>query len=228
MEGRRGEDAASCQASRQASKQARRRPRKSRGTILLVDDDPLLHQAFERLIDGSWTLVSARSVGEGRAHLRSGLRFVAVIVDAQLPDGSGVDVLRLAREVHPCVSILAQTAHGQDGDFANAAYEVGAEYARKHPSARQVLLRRLIVRQHLSDERVVRAVDGWAVSHRLSPRETEVLALAMLDRSYKETADAMSVGLDCVRGFERAIKRKSKMALSAIVCGLRRELRAAA
>lgn len=214
----------------QASKQASRKGTQgARGAILLVDDDEGMADAIRPLAKvGGWTLVCARSVAAADVRLRSPARFVGLVIDGRLPDGRGVLVLRQARQRHPCVNILALTACGEDGEFANVAHEIGAEYAQKPSSAVEVFFRRLIVRQHHSDESVVRVIDGFAAAQRLSFRETEVVALGMLDYSYKEMGEAMGVTVNTVRDFERAIRAKSGEPLSGILFLLRRQLRTAA
>ncbi len=74
--------------------------------ILLVEDDPLLAQLIQRRLaaDGV-TVVHASTAAEGRL-LTEADAFTAVLLDLQLPDGTGLEVLRLVRAQDHAVPVL--------------------------------------------------------------------------------------------------------------------------
>jgi DNA-binding response OmpR family regulator len=66
-------------------------------TILLVEDECDLAATCQRLLNRhGWSVAIAGSVGEAMIALARIPRPVLAIVDRQLPDGDGVDVLRKA------------------------------------------------------------------------------------------------------------------------------------
>jgi DNA-binding response OmpR family regulator len=67
------------------------------GTILLVDDERDLTTACERLLRrAGWGVVLAATREEALLALASQPRPALAIVDRQLPDGDGLDILRVA------------------------------------------------------------------------------------------------------------------------------------
>jgi CheY-like chemotaxis protein len=73
----------------------------TRGTVLVVDDDPAVRRLLVASIERP--VVTAARVAEALQHLRD-QPFEIVISDLRLgdPDGDGIAVLRAARELQPC------------------------------------------------------------------------------------------------------------------------------
>lgn len=95
--------------------------------VLLVDDHELIRQglarAFEREEDME-VIGHASSVAEGIAMWRA-LRPDVVITDLQLPDGSGLDIVRTLRADSGQVGIVVLTMHAGDAHVFSAM-EAGA------------------------------------------------------------------------------------------------------
>ena len=69
-------------------------------TILVVDDEPDLATTCERLLRRrGWNVVTAGSRATALAALTRAPRPVLAIVDRQLPDGDGLDILRAAQAI---------------------------------------------------------------------------------------------------------------------------------
>ncbi|TIC84127.1 response regulator transcription factor [Nocardioides sp. GY 10127] len=95
--------------------------------VLLVDDHELIRsgltRAFERA--GGWEVVGeASSVAEG-LHAAAALRPDVVVTDLQLPDGTGIDVVRALRAGSEEVGLVVLTMHVADAQVL-AAMEAGA------------------------------------------------------------------------------------------------------
>jgi signal transduction histidine kinase len=72
-----------------------------RGRIAVVDDEPAIRRATERLLAGEHEVVpfeDARSIAE---RIRGGERFDAILCDLLMPDMTGMDLHRVLREVAP-------------------------------------------------------------------------------------------------------------------------------
>ena len=96
-------------------------------TVLLVDDHELIRQglahAFER--DEQMTVVGqAGTVTEAVARWHA-LRPDVVVTDLQLPDGTGLDLLRTIRAESTDVALVMLTLHSGDAQIF-AAMEAGA------------------------------------------------------------------------------------------------------
>lgn len=68
------------------------RPRRAR--VLLVDDEPNVLHALERVIRRHHEVVSTRSGNEAIGLLKAGLRVDAIVTDLRMADGSGADLAR--------------------------------------------------------------------------------------------------------------------------------------
>jgi two-component system nitrogen regulation response regulator GlnG len=80
-------------------------------TLLVIDDEPSVQYAFRRVFgDEGVTVLPARTVAEGRA--RAADRPDVIVLDIQLPDGSGLDLFRELHEADPKRPVIFITAHG--------------------------------------------------------------------------------------------------------------------
>ncbi len=94
-------------------------------TILLVDDEQGFRYSFRRVFaEEDRTILTAATVAEGIQLFRARLPDV-VVLDLQLPDGSGMDVFEVVRSVSPTRPVLFITAHGTT-DTAIEAMKRGA------------------------------------------------------------------------------------------------------
>jgi two-component system, LytTR family, response regulator len=106
--------------------------------ILVVDDKPLARRKLAALIhDVAWT----RQVGEasdGAAAVEAALRLRPdiVLLDIQMPELSGIQVLERLRELDPAPAVVFTTAHDQ---HAVTAFELEAvDYCLKPFGARRL------------------------------------------------------------------------------------------
>lgn len=80
-------------------------------TALLVDDEDVIHELMSALLgDLEFEMSSARTLGEGR-ELLSSRRFDLVILDKNLPDGSGLEVARELEDADSAVIMISGYAN---------------------------------------------------------------------------------------------------------------------
>ncbi len=80
--------------------------------ILVVDDEPHMRRILAaNLQQDGHAVFEAGGVEEARKKITSG-EYDAVITDQKMPDGTGLDVLRLAQQDDPTVSVVFLTAVG--------------------------------------------------------------------------------------------------------------------
>lgn len=154
-------------------------------TVLLVDDHELIRQglarAFER--DQDMTVVGqAGTVSEGLRAWQD-LAPDVVVTDLQMPDGTGLDVVRAIREHSDSTGVVVLTMHAGD-DQIFAAMEAGASaFVGKDTRATEVVSAakhaavapRTFLCAGLSQAVMRRATTP--APPRLSGREAEVLGL---------------------------------------------------
>src|SRR5664280_1598773 len=80
--------------------------------ILVVDDEPHMRRILAaNLQQDGYAVFEAGGVEDARKMITSG-EYDAVITDQKMPDGTGLDVLRLAQQDDPTVSVVFLTAVG--------------------------------------------------------------------------------------------------------------------
>jgi len=108
--------------------------------VLLVDDEPTIRIPLgHALTDAGYTVTLCENTAKARAALAA-QSVDCVITDLQLPDGSGLTLLPLAREKNPDAALLVITAH-QSIETAIQATKLGADYLVKPFLNEEVLAR---------------------------------------------------------------------------------------
>ncbi|MBN2340373.1 MAG: sigma-54-dependent Fis family transcriptional regulator, partial [Deltaproteobacteria bacterium] len=99
--------------------------------VLVVDDDRRVRETIvDEVSRTGHQAYCAASFAEGLALSRNHA-FALVLVDVQLPDGNGLDMLPLLRETQPCPEVIIMTGSG-DPDGAELAIRNGAwDYIHK-------------------------------------------------------------------------------------------------
>lgn len=147
-------------------------PTGRRLAILVVDDDPEFMRACVRVL-GSWNFaVTSATSGQQALELAGQDDFDVMLTDINLPDSSGLDILRAVRARDKDVPVILMTG-GPELETARLAVEWGAQsYLIKPlslPQLKEVLDRAVRGYQAIRRQRQI-----LAVSERLA-RETDVL-----------------------------------------------------
>ena len=205
--------------------------------ILIVDDHPTTREPLALLLDlqPDFAVVGqAGSVAEARVQLAG---VDVALIDLNLPDGSGIEVIRALARAHPDTVCLLLTASHSRTEFA-LAVEAGAEAVinksartaeiidtiRRLAAGERVLsademiaLLRLAGRQREADRRAEQIFD------RLTPRELEILQALANGMSDKQLAAALSIAPRTVRTHMSNILGKLEVdsRLQALVLALR-------
>ncbi|MCH7232281.1 response regulator transcription factor [Glycomyces sp. L485] len=169
-------------------------------TLIVVDDHPIWREAISRDLTEAGHRVLA-SVGEGRAALAAIRRMgpEVAILDMQLPDLSGVEVLRGLGEDCP-TKVLVLSASGESADVLEAVKSGARGYLVKSASAPELV--EAVERVAAGDAVFTPGLAGMVLGEyrrlanaeapeghpSLSERETEVLRLVAKGLTYKEIA----------------------------------------
>jgi DNA-binding NarL/FixJ family response regulator len=152
--------------------------------VVLVDDHELIRQGLRTSFDlhpGTEVVAEAGSVDQALQRCEEH-QPDAVVTDLQLPDGTGLDIVRRLRRKHPDIGLIVLTMHSGD-DQIFAAMEAGASgFVGKDAPAGEVVRAtihsaaspRTFLCSGLAGAMMRR---GAAESSRLSEREHEVLLL---------------------------------------------------
>lgn len=91
--------------------------------VLLIDDHPLILSALQTVIEGlgdNVKVVGVESAGEARVALKASLDFDLVLLDLQLGDANGFDVLAEFRAAYPALPVVVVSASDRASDVIRA------------------------------------------------------------------------------------------------------------
>ena len=92
--------------------------------VLIVDDDADLRRTLFLLLDKAYKVVEAAN-GKEALRLLKTQRPRLILLDITMPEMSGLDVLRAARELDKTLRIVMVTSH-QELEVAKSALDLGA------------------------------------------------------------------------------------------------------
>ena len=108
-------------------------------TLLLVDDDAPLRRSLQRAMERRGFVVYAAESCRPASTSPHSVKPEYAVVDLRLEDGSGLDLVRRLRELHPRVRIVILTGYGNIAT-AVAAVKAGAvDYLAKPADADEVI-----------------------------------------------------------------------------------------
>lgn len=200
-------------------------------TVALVEDEPATRERLVAAIGGTPALLLVQSAARAddiMAWLREG-RPDVLLVDLGLPDRSGIEVIQSCRSNSPLTEIMVVTMFGDEANMIRA-FEAGARgYLLKDGTEEQLSahvmdlhaggspMSPLIARQLVARISQVpapapgaagRPEAGDELVDRLSPRESEILALVARGYTYGELAKLLGVSLSTVQTHVKSIYSK--------------------
>ncbi|MGB2572233.1 response regulator [Micromonospora citrea] len=181
--------------------------------VMVVDDHPMWREGVARDLTEAGHQVVATS-GEGRQAVRvaAAARPDVVVLDLQLPDISGVEVIHGLRAALPEVRVLMLSASGEQQSVLDAVKAGATGYLLKSAAPAEFLdaVRRTAAGEPvftpglaglvLGEYRRLAATPAQSVADgrhdaapRLTDRETEVLRLVAKGLSYKQIAERLGL-----------------------------------
>jgi DNA-binding NarL/FixJ family response regulator len=196
--------------------------------VLCVDDHPIVREGMAAIINLQPDMLLAGAVGTGGEALERfiELRPDVALVDLQLPDMSGFDLIKKVRAKSPNARIIVLSSHEGDVDIQRAL-EAGAQGYVAKGLVRDELLE-TIRSVHAGKRRLPAAVAQKLAEHMadepISPRELEVLSLMAGGKRNKEIAGELSIAEDTVKMHVRNILSKLQVndRTEAVTSALRR------
>ena len=177
--------------------------------VMVVDDHPMWREGVARdLAEAGYDVVATSGEGRQAVRIAGATRPDVVVLDLQLPDISGVEVIQGLAETLPGVRVLMLSASGEQQSVLDAVKAGATGYLIKSAAPQEFL------------EAVQRTAAGEAVftpglaglvlgeyrrlaaspvgaddrdTPRLTDRETEVLRLVAKGLSYKQIAERLGV-----------------------------------
>lgn len=181
--------------------------------ILVVDDHAVVRQGVQRLLTTlpGAEVTEAEGVGDGMAALAA-VRPDVVVLDINLKDGSGIDLLRKMKAVDPAARVVVFSMYS-DVIYATSARRAGALGFVSKGAAPDELL--VAVEKAARGETHVDADMAEALGAQSAPegrgltaRETEILRLLGDGESLSAIADKLGVAYKTVANTATRIKEK--------------------
>jgi CheY-like chemotaxis protein len=92
-------------------------------TVLFVDDDEVILRSLERgLLDESYNKLFAKSSKEALKVLKR-KKVHVIVTDMQMPEMTGLELLRLARKEYPNITGMILTGYELDIELQNAVFQ---------------------------------------------------------------------------------------------------------
>jgi DNA-binding NarL/FixJ family response regulator len=194
--------------------------------VFLVDDHPLVRESLASLIEQQSDLAVCGEADRSAPALAAigAAKPDVAIVDLSLGDGSGLELIRDLKQMHPKVAVLVLSMHDEDL-YAERALRAGARgYIMKREATRNVILaiRRVREGKMAVSPRVAETLAAKLVTASsagptdpvatLSDRELEVFRLVGEGRTTRQIAGALHLSAKTVQAYCARIKDKLGLA----------------
>ena len=185
--------------------------------VMLVDDHEVVRRGIVTAIDASPALTvigEASSVAEANRRLPA-IRPQVLLVDLQLPDGTGIDVMRTARELDPEQTMLVLTSFDDDAALRESRAAGAAGLILKSSRSQEIVE----AIRSVHEGRPVWPADHVEDGPDLSDADQRIVELIGDGHSNREIADALGIA-------EKTVKNRITVILQTL--GMQRRTQVAA
>jgi two-component system response regulator DevR len=188
--------------------------------VFLLDDHEVVRRGLRELFESSADL---EVVGESALAAEAGRRIPALrpdvaVLDARLPDGSGIDVARDVRSVDPSIKALILTSYDDDEALFSAIMAGAAGYVLKDVKGTDLVdaVRRVAAGQSLLDPAVTQRVlerlrhgpEEPAELRRLTDQERRILEYIAEGLTNRQIAERMFLAEKTVKNYVSSVLAK--------------------
>lgn len=195
-------------------------------SILVADDHAVVRKGLVQIISGAIDLEVAEEAstgGEVIDKIRAS-RFDVVVLDLNMPDQSGLDVLKQLKSEFPDLPVLILSVHSEN-QYAVRVLKAGASgYLTKESAPDQLVaaIRRVADgKRYLSPtaaDLLIDVLDGDAdqpLHAKLSDREFQVLKLLASGKSVNEIGEMLSLSVKTISTYRSRVMEKMNMGSNA-------------
>jgi DNA-binding NarL/FixJ family response regulator len=188
--------------------------------VFLLDDHEVVRHGLRDMLEreGDIEVVGESGLAVEATHRIPALRPDVAVLDARLPDGSGIDVCRDVRSVDPSIQALILTSFEDDEALFAAIMAGAAGYILKQIRGTDLVdaVRRVAAGQSLLDpavtqrvlERIRRGPDQPDELRSLTEQERRILALVAEGLTNREIAARMFLAEKTVKNYVSSLLAK--------------------
>ncbi|RJK98323.1 response regulator [Vallicoccus soli] len=188
--------------------------------VFLLDDHELVRSGLRELLEhaGGFEVVGESGSAQEASRRIPALRPHVAVLDARLPDGSGIDVCRDVRSVDPSVRGLVLTSYDDDEALVSAVLAGASGYVLKTVRSRELLdaVRRVAAGKSLLDpvlvqrvqERLQAGPDEPEELAGLTVQERRVLMLVAEGLTNREVGERLSLAEKTVKNYVSSVLAK--------------------
>src|ERR1051326_2308697 len=127
-----------------------------KGSILIIDDEPEVRESLEELLGSEGYAVDSASTAEGGLKRLDQGNYDLAMLDVNLPDGNGLDLLKDLKRESPDTGVIMITAYDSSQTAFQASKEGAESYVTKPWDNEKLLLeiRNLLDKTRLKEENV--------------------------------------------------------------------------
>jgi DNA-binding NarL/FixJ family response regulator len=204
--------------------------------VLIVDDHQLVAEAIERYLDARDGISVIGATGTVAGLARYANRPDVILMDYQLPDGTGAEATRIAKARWPRARVVMLSGIAGDEETILTVRAGADGYLTKGGSMAEVVaaVRAVDAGRVTLPSPVLAAIarqlagkeDEQTLTQALTAREIEVLQLIGAGNSNRAIATRLELSPDTVRTHAQAVRRKlgARSRLEAVAIALRRGL----
>ena len=188
--------------------------------VYLLDDHEVVRRGLRDLLesDGDIEIVGESGSAQEAAARIPALRPHVAVLDARLPDGSGIDVCRDVRSVDPAIQALILTSYDDDEALFAAILAGAAGYLLKQVGGNDLVdaVRRVAAGQSLIDPsltaRVLERLRHGPAEHEelasLTEQERKILALIAEGLTNRQIGERLFLAEKTVKNYVSSILAK--------------------
>ena len=194
--------------------------------ILVVDDHAAVRAGLARAIEDAQMVCCAMAASKSEAMAQlAHTNPDAMVVDLNLPDGSGLDLIRWARKSSNEIAIVMLTMSDSESDLIAAMNAGASGYVKKSAPLSElisVLKRALIAPNSFTASEIVSALKTVSAGKLLTLREVEVLRALAGVGDTRELASQLHISESTFKTHVSSIYRKFEVTsrLAAIRVGV--------
>ena len=181
--------------------------------VIIVDDHQLVAEGVAKII-GACQKIEVIAIANSISMAISLLGIHKpdiLLVDVAMPDGDGIDAIKMFTDVHPSMRIIVVTSYAEPAVIQRAMDNGADGYILKNAEADELTDGIMVVAK--GDIYICKEAQELMIGHgdappELTKRELEILRLIVAGLTQKEIADRLCLGFETIHSYTKYIRQK--------------------